>query len=78
MRMLKSESTVFPQELEIEDKTVFVRSNVTVDERTNQGTTTSYFVYDERQYTKEEWANLQADKANADVTYVAMMTGVDL
>jgi len=80
MKTARSESTVFPIENDTVSSTmgVSVRANIVAEERTNQdGTKYTMFVYDETQYTNEEWTAMQADKAN-DVAYVAMMTGVEL
>ena len=57
MKIIKSESTVSPQIIDTtSSKTkVYVRSNITEEVRED----CTMFIYDEIQYTKEEWADIK-------------------
>jgi hypothetical protein len=61
MKIVKSESTVMPDETYVEDKTVFVRSSIEAVVRDE----VTYYSYDETQYTKEEWADLRVTELEA-------------
>lgn len=75
----KSESTVFPLELETTQTTVYVRTNIVAEERINQDESTlTMFVYDETQYTRAEYESLVVAQTRADVDYIAIMQGVEL
>lgn len=74
----KSESTVFPMLLEATDATVYLRENVVPEVRDNNGQKTTMFVYDETQYTKEEYQAAVVAQTRADVDYIAIMQGVEL
>lgn len=78
MEKRRSESTVFPKPLEQSGDTVYVRSNVTAEERTSNGTTVAMYVYDEEQYNSAEYQTKVVEKTRADVDYIAIMQGVDL
>lgn len=76
MQKRKSESTVFPESLDITSSksTVYVRENVVAEER--EGTT--MYVYDETEYDRAEYESLALAQTRADTDYIAIMTGVDL
>lgn len=75
----KSESTVFPLELETTPTTVYIRTNIVAEERTNQDDSALImFVYDETQYTTAEYESLVLAQTRADVDYIAIMQGVEL
>lgn len=81
MLQLKSESPTFPVESDLESSqtTVFVRTNIQAQQRQDMdGSTRTVYTYDETQYTREEYAELQAAKTRADIDYLAIMTGVEL
>lgn len=81
MLQLKSESPTFPVEIDLESSrtTVFVRTNIQAQQRQDMdGSTRTVYTYDESQYTREEYAELQTAKTRADVDYLAIMTGVEL
>ncbi len=81
MKIKQAESTQQPTLI---DKTssksfVYVRSNVQqVDKSNNDGTTTTYYQYDETKYTNVEYEALVLEQTRADVDYISIMTGVDL
>jgi len=76
----KSESLDFPVELDTStsETTVFVRKNIMVEERTNNDGKTTVYVFDEYQYSKLEFMDLNLSKNQADIDYISCMTGVDL
>jgi len=85
MKIVRSESTVLPIEIDtISSATgVSVRENIVAEERTNQdGTSYTMFVYDETQYTNEEWGiiRLSSVETTTDkvVDALAELTGVTL
>ena len=81
MLKIKSESTSFPALLDTasSDTTTYVRSNVIAEDRKDQtGKSLTMYVYDEVQYSKEEYRDYEISKQTADISYVAMMMGVDL
>jgi hypothetical protein len=64
--------------LEATDATVYLRENVVPEVRDNNGQKTTMFVYDETQYTKEEYQAAVVAQTRADVDYIAIMQGVEL
>ncbi len=59
--------------------TVYIHTNIVKIETDSMGNVTdNLYQYNEIQYSKDEWNALQAEKANADIAYLAMMTGVKL
>lgn len=76
MQKRKSESTVFPESLDITSSksTVYVRENIVAEER--EGTT--MYVYDETEYARAEYESLALEQTRADIDYLAIMTGVNL
>lgn len=81
MKSVKSESPSFPLELDTEssETTVFVRENITAVQRTGMdGTTTTMYTYDEKQYSRAEYSELVAAQNRADIDYLSIMTGVEL
>ncbi len=75
----KSESTVFPIELETTPTTVYIRTNIVAEERVNQDDSTlTMYVYDETQYTTAEYESLVVAQTRADVDYIAIMAEVEL
>lgn len=79
MVLVKSESTVFPMELDISSDTVYIRENIKVETRKNMdGTTLDFYVYDEKQYTKQEYETMLINQNKADIDYLAIMGGIEL
>ena len=85
MKIVRSESTVLPIEIDtISSATgVSVRENIVAEERTNQdGTSYTMFVYDETQYTNEEWGIIRLGSVETTmdkvVNALVELTGVTL
>ena len=81
MKQIRSESPSFPLELDTESSktTVFVRENITAVQRTGMdGAVSTMYVYDEKQYSREEYGELIAAQNRADIDYLSIMTGVEL
>lgn len=76
MQKRKSESTVFPESIDItsSESTVYVRENIVAEER--EGIT--MWVFDETQYERAEYESIILEQSRADIDYLAIMTGVDL
>lgn len=81
MNKRKSESATFPKELDLtsSDTTVYVRSNIVAEERTQMnGETMTMYVYDEIEYTKAEYESLVIAQTRADVDYIAILQEIML
>lgn len=75
-----SESLEYP--LELDDRssktTVYVRKNIKSKTQDNNGEKSTVYIFDEFQYTKEEYLELLVKKNKANLDYLSIMTGVDL
>lgn len=80
MQRRRSESTVFPETLDLTSSptTVYVRENIMAEERGEGSTKVTMYVYDETEYSREEYDRLVLAQSRADIDYIAIMTGVDL
>lgn len=80
MQRRRSESTVFPETLDLTSSptTVYVRENIVAEERGEGSTKVTMYVYDEVEYSREEYGRLVLAQSRADIDYIAIMTGVDL
>lgn len=81
MNKRKSESAMFPKELDLtsSDTTVYVRENIVAEERTQMnGEIMTMYVFDETQYTKAEYESIIVAQTRADTDYMAIMQGVEL
>lgn len=80
MQRRRSESTVFPETLDLTSSptTVYVRENIMAEERGEGSTKVTMYVYDEMVYSREEYGRLVLAQSRADIDYIAIMTGVDL
>ena len=81
MNKRKSESATFPKELDLtsSDTTVYVRSNIVAEERTQMnGETMTMYVYDEIEYTKAEYESQVIAQTRADVDYIAILQEIML
>lgn len=81
MKQIRSESPSFPLELDTvsSETTVFIRENILAEKRTGMdGVITTMYVYDEKQYSREEYGELIAAQNRADIDYLSIMTGVAL
>lgn len=80
MQRRRSESTVFPETLDLTSSptTVYVRENIMAEERGEGSTKVTMYVYDETEYSREEYGRLVLAQSRADIDYIAIMTGVDL
>lgn len=81
MKQIRSESPSFPLELDTvsSETTVFIRENILAEKRTGMdGAITTMYVYDEKQYGREEYGELIAAQNRADIDYLSIMTGVAL
>lgn len=81
MQTRKSESTIFPIDLDLTSSptTVYKRENIVAEERTDQNeSTVTMYVFDETEYTKAEYESIVVAQTRADVDYIAIMQGVEL
>lgn len=80
MQRRRSESTVFPETLDLTSSptTVYVRENIMAEERGEGSTKVTMYVYDETEYSREEYDSLILAQSRADIDYIAIMTGVEL
>ena len=81
MNKRKSESATFPKELDLtsSNTTVYVRSNIIPEERTQMnGETITMYVYDETEYAKAEYESLVVAQTRADVDYIAILQEIKL
>lgn len=81
MLQLTSESPTFPVEVDLisSQTTVYVRENIKpVTRKSMDGSSSTVYTYNETQYTREEYSELQTAKTRADIDYLAIMTGVTL
>jgi uncharacterized protein YxeA len=82
MKMIKriSESLEYPLELDVTSSktTVYVRENIKSKTQDNNGEKSTVYIFDEFQYTKEEYLELLVKKNKANLDYLSIMTGVDL
>ena len=70
----KSESTVYPLPIQKDTNCVYVRSNIVEVERED----VTFYQYDEKVYSYEEYLDMVSEQSRADIDYVAIMTGVEL
>lgn len=80
-KKVRGSQEVKPEELDITTSasTVYQRKNIeriVVDN--DDGSTTELWEYDERELTRDEFAELQIARSRADIDYIAMETGVEL
>ena len=63
-----SESTVRPKEVDIESSptTVYLRRNIQEEQRTDEGETTTWYVYEEAMLTPAEYTVYAAEQARED------------
>lgn len=75
-----SESLEYPLELDVTSSktTVYVRENIKSKTQDNNGEKSTVYIFDEFQYTKEEYLELLVKKNKANLDYLSIMTGVDL
>lgn len=81
MNKRKSESALFPKELDLtsSDTTVYVRENIVAEQRIQMnGEAMTMYVFDETQYTKAEYESIVVAQTRADVDYIAILQGVEL
>ena len=64
---IKSESTVRPALVEYGKTTVYLRRNITEEQRTEEGITTTWFAYDEAALTYDEYRQFQNEQRLNDV-----------
>lgn len=70
----KSESTVYPLPIFKDTNCVYVRSNIVEVERED----VTFYQYDEKVYSYEEYLDMVSEQNRADIDYVAIMTEVEL
>lgn len=70
----KSESTVYPLSILKDTNCVYVRSNIAEVERED----VTFYQYDEKVYSYEEYLDMVSEQNRADIDYVAIMTEVEL
>ena len=70
----KSESTVYPLPIQKDTNCVYVRSNIVEVERED----VTFYQYDEKVYSYEEYLDMVSEQNRADIDYVAIMTEVEL
>ena len=70
----KSESTVYPLPISKDTNCVYVRSNIVEVERED----VTFYQYDEKVYSYEEYLDMVSEQNRADIDYVAIMTEVEL
>lgn len=80
-KKVRGSQEVKPEELDITTSasTVYQRKNIeriAIDN--DDGSTTELWEYDERELTRDEFAELQIARSRADIDYIAMETGVDI
>lgn len=75
-----SESLEYPLEFDVKSSktTVYVRENIKSKTQDNNGEKSTVYIFDEFQYTKEEYLELLVKKNKANLDYLSIMTGVDL
>lgn len=81
MIVRRSESTVIPTEIDDTSSrvTVYINKNIVpVNRENDDGTTTTFYQFDQEVYTKEEYNRKVAAQTRADIDYLAIMTGVEL
>ena len=78
MNMYKSESTIFPIELDLASSGTTVYHNYNVVEKPANGDRPKVYQYDVDEYTKAEYESIILEQSRADIDYLAIMTGVDL
>jgi len=75
----KAESATRPTAVETIGAFTYVRKNIVEEHRTHEEKTMKMYVYDERCFTADEYANfVQEQKNRANIDYIAMMTDVEL
>lgn len=89
LKYVRSESTAYPKLLDTESSktTVWIRRNVKEEQRKDEmsGETYTYYVYEEAKLSKNDYIKYlveqqgtQIEQQDANISYIALMTGVDL
>ena len=83
LKWRRSESTVEPALIDTTTSptTIYLRRNVTETEKeegNEDGSTTTYYEYDEVALSLAEYQAYQSEKARSDIDYIAMMSDIEL